>query len=146
MKVRSAEPRDFDAVTALLELLGRNPVTDATRDRCREVFAAQVSDPAADHLVAEDDGGEIVGFCSLHFRNRLNHTTPQAWVPDLIVREHVRRSGVGRALLEHAERRAIERGCWDLTRESAYHRQEAHRFYAAFGMRDGGKYFHKLLT
>jgi GNAT superfamily N-acetyltransferase len=145
MKVRSAEPRDFDAVTALLELLGRKEVTDETRDRCREVYAAQISDPTADHLVAENDDGEVVGFCSLHFRNRLNHPTPQAWVPDLIVADALRRTGIGRALLEHAERRAIERGCWGLTLESAHHRREAHRFYADFGMRDAGLYFHKLL-
>jgi GNAT superfamily N-acetyltransferase len=145
MKVRSAEPRDFEAVTALLEVLGRKQVTDETRDRCREVYAAQVSDPTADHLVAENDDGEIVGFCSLHFRNRLNHTTPQAWVPDLIVAEGLRRTGIGQALLGHAEQRAIERGCWDITLESAHHRREAHRFYGDFGMRDAGLYFHKLL-
>lgn len=145
MKIRSAEPQDFDAVTGLLEALGRNPVTDETRDRCREVYASQVSDPTADHLVAEDDEGEVVGFCSLHFRNRLNHTTPQAWVPDLIVRESLRGTGVGKALLERAEQRAIERGCWEITLESAHHRQEAHRFYGAFGMRDAGKFFRKLL-
>jgi len=145
MKVRSAEPRDFDAITELLEKLGRNSVTDQTRDRCREIYAAQLSDPAADHLVAEDDEGEVVGFCSLHFRKRLNYTTPEAWVPDLIVSEGLRRTGIGKALLEHAERRAIERGCWGLSLESAYHRVEAHRFYAAFGMRDAGKSFHKLL-
>jgi GNAT superfamily N-acetyltransferase len=145
MKVRSAEPRDFDAVTELLEKLGRKEVTDSTRDRCREIYAAQVSDPAVDHLVAVDDDGEVVGFCSLHFRKRLNYTTPEAWVPDLIVSETVRRKGIGKALLEHAENRAIERGCWALSLESAYHRVEAHRFYAAFGMRDAAKAFHKLL-
>ena len=145
MKVRSAEPRDFEAVTTLLELLGRKEVTDETRDRCREIYAAQVSDPTADHLVAEDDGGEIVGFCSLHFRKRLNYTTPEAWVPDLVVSEKLRRTGIGKALLEHAEHRAIERNCWALSLESAHHRVEAHRFYAAFGMRDMGKSFRKLL-
>jgi GNAT superfamily N-acetyltransferase len=145
MKVRSAEPRDFDAVTALLELLGREQVTAVTRDRCREIYAAQISDPTADHLVAENDDGEIVGFCSLHFRNRLNHPTPQAWVPDLIVADPLRGTGIGKALLEHAERRAIERGCWEITLESAHHRREAHRFYAGFGMRDAGLFFRKLL-
>jgi GNAT superfamily N-acetyltransferase len=145
MRVRSAEPRDFDAVTSLLEELGRNVVTDATRDRCREIYAAQVSEPGSDHLVAESEDGEIVGFCSLHFRNRLNHPTPQAWVPDLIVRDALRRTGIGKALLEHAERRAIERGCWEITLESAHHRREAHRFYADFGMRDAGLFFRKLL-
>ena len=145
MNVRSAEPRDFDAVTLLLEELGRATVTDETRDRCREIYAAQVSDPGCDHLVVENDEGEIVGFCSLHFRNRLNHSTPQAWVPDLIVSDPLRGSGIGKALLEHAESRAIERGCWEITLESAHHRREAHRFYAGFGMRDAGLFFRKLL-
>jgi GNAT superfamily N-acetyltransferase len=145
MNVRSAEPRDFDAVVLLLEELGRATVTDETRDRCREIYAAQVSDTGSDHLVAENETGEIVGFCSLHFRNRLNHSTPQAWVPDLIVTEKLRGGGVGKALLDHAEQRAIERGCWEITLESAHHRREAHRFYADFGMRDAGLFFRKLL-
>ena len=145
MRIRSAEPRDFDQVTDLLERLGRATVTDATRDRCREIYASQVSDPAADHLVAEGDDGTLVGFRSLHFRKRLNHATPQAWVPDLYVSEHARRRGVARALLEHAENRAIERGCWEITLESAYQRVEAHKLYDAFGMRDAGKFFRKLL-
>jgi GNAT superfamily N-acetyltransferase len=145
MKVRSAEPRDFEAVTLLLEALGRNAVTPDTRDRCREIYAAQVSDPTADHLVAENDEGEVVGFCSLHFRKRLNYTTPEAWVPDLIVSEKLRGTGIGTALLFQAEQRAIDRKCWSLSLESAHHRVEAHRFYASFGMRDMGKAFRKLL-
>jgi GNAT superfamily N-acetyltransferase len=145
MNVRDAEPQDFDVVTELLELLGRAVVTDATRDRCREIYAAQVSDPTAKHFVAENDAGEVVGFCSLHFRNRLNHTTAQAWIPDLFVRESARRQGVARALLEAAERAALDRDCWDLTLESGYQRTEAHLVYTNFGMRDAGKYFRKLL-
>jgi GNAT superfamily N-acetyltransferase len=145
MRVRDAEPQDFDAVTHLLELLGRAEVTDATRDRCREIYAGQMSDPAAKHLIAENGDGEVVGFCSLHFRNRLNHATAQAWIPDLFVLDSARRQGVARALLEEAEGAAIERGCWDLTLESAYQRTEAHLLYANFGMRDAGKYFRKLL-
>jgi GNAT superfamily N-acetyltransferase len=145
MKIRAAEPQDFDAVTGLLELLGRAEVTDATRDRCREIYASQISDPGVHHLVAEDEDGSVVGFCSLHFRNRLNYPTAQAWIPDLFVSESARRRGIGRALLLEAEERALDRGCWDLTLESAYHRTEAHQLYTSFGMRDGGKYFRKLL-
>ena len=52
------------------------------------------------------------------FRERLNRTTDQAWVPDLIVRETRRSGGVGLALLERAYDIARERGCWELTLES----------------------------
>ncbi len=145
MRVRAARRGDFEAVTALLEALGRPAVTDATREDCRALFENQVIDPDAHHLVAEDDAGALVGFCSLHFRERLNRPTPEAWVPDLIVAEHARRAGVGRALLEEAERRARERGCWGLALESAYRRAEAHHLYRRLRMRDLGKSFHKSL-
>ena len=144
MTVRTADHGDFDVVTALLEELGRAEVTDETRDACREIFESHVADGDAAHLVAEDDG-VVVGFCSLHFRDRLNFPTPDAWVPDLIVTEAARRRGAARALLEEAERRARVRGCWQLTLESAHFRKEAHQLYRAVGMEDLGLSFHKPL-
>jgi hypothetical protein len=85
VKVRPASRSDFDAVTSLLEVLGRPAVTDATREDCRAVFEEQVVDPNAHHIVAEDEEGNVVAFCSLHFRERLNWPSFEAWVPDLVV-------------------------------------------------------------
>jgi GNAT superfamily N-acetyltransferase len=144
VSVRPASEEDFGTVTALLEELGRAEVTDATRDECRRIFAAHLDDPSASHLVAAD-GEAVIGFCSLHFRDRLNFPTPDAWVPDLIVTAHARRRGAARALLREAERLAYERGCWRLTLESGYERVEAHRLYEAVDMEDAGKYFQKFL-
>ena len=87
----------------------------------------------------------MIAFCSLHFRDRLNYPTPDAWIPDLVVAEEARRRGAGRALLEEAERLARERECWALTLESGYQRTEAHQLYLAYGMEDLGKYFRKSL-
>jgi GNAT superfamily N-acetyltransferase len=145
VRVRLADHGDFDAVTTLLEELGRAEVTDDTREACRATFEAHVADGDASHLVAEDDEGGVVAFCSLHFRERLNYRTPDAWVPDLIVTESARRLGAGRMLLEEAERRAVVRGCWQLTLESAHFRTEAHQLYRAVGMQDAGLYFRKAL-
>jgi GNAT superfamily N-acetyltransferase len=143
--VRPASRADFEAVTALLEVLGRPTVTDATRADCRAVFEDEVVDPDAHHIVAEDEVGTVVGFCSLHFRERLNWSTREAWVPDLIVAEEARRNGVGAALLEEVERRARARDCHAITLESGYQRAEAHHLYRRFQMRDQGKQFYKPL-
>ncbi len=145
MKVRAAEPADFEAVTALLELLGRARVTDATRDECRALFELQLADPQADHLLVDEGAAGPLGFCSLHYRPRLNFATPEAWVPDLIVAEEARGRGAGLALLEEAERRARARGCHRLTLESGHEREAAHRLYLRFGMDDSGKFFQKRL-
>jgi GNAT superfamily N-acetyltransferase len=145
VRVRPAAREDFDSVTALLEELGRARVTDDTRRACQAVFDRHLADDRAAHLVAEGEDGAVLGFCSLHFRDRLNFTTPDAWVPDLIVPKWARGRGAARALLEEAERLARERGCWQLTLESGHKRAEAHLLYAAFGMVDSGKQFTKLL-
>jgi len=145
VKARAASRADFEAVTALLELLGRPKVTDATREDCRAVFEEQVVDPNAHHIVAEEEGGSVVGFCAVHFRERLNHPTDEAWVPDLIVAEGARRRGIGAALLDEVERRARARECHAIALESGYQRAEAHHLYRTFHMRDTGKQFYKPL-
>jgi GNAT superfamily N-acetyltransferase len=145
VKVRAARRDDFEAVTALLEELGRPLVPHAVEDDCRAVYEAQILDPDTHHIVVEGPSG-LVAFASLHFRSRLNHPTEDAWVPDLIVTESARRQGIGRMLLEEAERRATERGCHGMTLESGYRRAEAHHMYRQFGMRDDGKYFVKALN
>jgi GNAT superfamily N-acetyltransferase len=144
MNIRAARRDDFDAVTRLLEELGRPTVTQETEADCRAIWDDQVVDPNVHHLVAEDDGG-VVAFCSLHFRTRLNWATEEAWIPDLIVTDRARRAGLGLAILEEAQRRAHDRGCHALALESGYNRAEAHHLYRTFKMRDAGKEFWKDL-
>jgi GNAT superfamily N-acetyltransferase len=142
--VRRAEARDFGRATELLEELGRVRVTPDTRAAAQAIFEAHVASADANHLVAEIDG-EVVGFSSLHFRDRLNHPTPDGWIPDLIVAASARRRGVARALLTEAERICRERGCWSLTLESGFQREEAHVLYEEYGMERMGFYFGKRL-
>ncbi len=137
--VRVAGPDDFDAVTTLLEELGRPVVTD--REACRAVYERDLADADTEHLLAEDDQGNPIGFCSLHFRRRLNHTTLEAWVPDLLVTEAARSKKAGHTLLSEAERRARERGCHWFALESAHWRKDAHRFYLNYGLGDVGLSF-----
>ena len=145
MRIRAARRDDFEAVTGLLEELGRPRVLGESReDECRAVYDEQIVDPDTHHIVAEDDTG-VVAFCSLHFRPRLNHPSQEAWIPDLIVTERARRAGIGQALLDEAERRARERGCHFLALESGYQRAEAHHLYRMSRMRDVGKSFVKDL-
>ncbi|MFL5843177.1 MAG: GNAT family N-acetyltransferase [Solirubrobacteraceae bacterium] len=146
MPVRPVTAEDFGAVSALLAELGRPAVDPETSDGSRAAFLADLADDGADHLLAVDEEGAPVGFVSLHYRRRLNHATPEAWIPDLIVSERARGTGTGRALLTEAERRARERGCHRLALESGYTRERAHAVYLAAGMTDGGKYFTKDLA
>lgn len=145
MRVRAARGDDFERVAALLELAGRPPLTGATHDDALAIYERQVHDPDSHHVVAEDEHGRVVGFCGLHFRRRLNQTTEEAWVPELFVLEGARGHGVGRALLDEAERRARERDCHALVIESGYRDAEGHALYRSRRMRDVGKQFRRAL-
>jgi GNAT superfamily N-acetyltransferase len=146
VRVRAARGDDFARVAGLLELAGRPPLDGAVRDDAAAIYERQVHDPDSHHLVAEDEGGRVVGFCGLHFRRRLNRATEEAWVPELFVLEAARSQGIGRALLDEAERRARDRGCHALVLESGYRDAEGHALYRGHGMRDVGKHFSADLT
>ena len=146
MRVRAARGGDFDRVAALLELYGRPALDDTTREDAKAIYERQVFDPDTHHLVAEDNRGRVVAFCAVHFRDRLNHTTQEAFVPELFVLESVRDSGVGRSLLAEAERRARDRGCHALAIDSLYREAEAHLLLRKLRFRDEGKAFRKNLA
>ncbi len=135
-EVRPAGPGDAPAIFALMGALGR-PAADPPSPAQRAVLERHLADPACTLLVAER-AGRVVGAMSLWFRDRLNHPTPEAWIPDLVVERGARRGGVATALLDAAEARARERGCHLLRLESGHARSEAHALYAARGFTDGG--------
>jgi ribosomal protein S18 acetylase RimI-like enzyme len=145
LRVRPATAEDFPAVAALLEDLGR-PKVLGTPDEAshRSTFDSLLRSPDLFGLVAEDEG-VVVGFIDVYFVPRLNFSSPQAWVPDLIVSETARSRGVGAALLREAEALARERGAFALTLESANWRTRAHSFYERQGMLQSGKAFVKPL-
>lgn len=146
MHVRDATAEDWPAVAALLAELGRPDVRGGDDEREHErAFAAYLERAGTVALVA-DDGGEIVGFVDLELRQRLNFLTPQAWIPDLVVAERARGRGVGRALLDEAERWARAAGCWGMTLESASWRTGSHAFYERVGWTDSGKSFTRPLA
>jgi GNAT superfamily N-acetyltransferase len=144
MTVRSAQETDFVRVAELLEALGRPRIAHDGYARARQLYLDQLADPNAAHLVVVD-GGVVVGFCSLHFRTRLNRAAPQAWIPDLFVDPASRGRGAAKTLLIAAEKEARDRGCYELALESSYDRSEAHLLYSAAGMQDAGKFFRKAL-
>ncbi len=142
--VRRAAPDDFLRVAALLAELGRPRLTLDATDKAQAVYERHIAEANTASMVAEIDG-EIVGFLSLVFRERLNCVHPQAWIPDLIVTEAARGGGVAKALLQAASESARAFGCDRVTLESGYARAVAHQVYGAAGMNNSGYFFEKAL-
>jgi ribosomal protein S18 acetylase RimI-like enzyme len=144
--IRDARPEDFEAVSALLEELGR-PKTLGTPDEpvLRGHYEEWLRDSDRFIFVAEEDGA-VIGMVDMAVIGRPNFVQPHAWVPDLIVTEKVRSRGVGAALLGRAEEVARELGAFSMGLESAHWRTRAHDFYVQQGMADVAKHFNKVFV
>jgi GNAT superfamily N-acetyltransferase len=143
--VRAARVEDWPAVASLLAQLGRPDVrgqADEPEHRARFDRYLQREDAYA--LVAQRKN-RVAGFVNLEIRPRLNHATPDGWIPELIVADGERGAGIGGSLLHRAEHLARERGCWSIMLESANWRRDAHRFYLREGWMDAAKSFYKAL-
>ena len=144
VRVRHARAEDADAVLALLAELGRPAVAPDPAPQ-RAVLLAHLDHPDGTLFVAEEDG-EVVGCASLWIRPRLNWTTPEAWLPDLVVTASRRRRGAARALVDACAAEGRRRGCHALKLESGHERADAHALYEALGFEDFGRAYRLRLA
>jgi GNAT superfamily N-acetyltransferase len=83
-------------------------------------------------LLAENDD-QIVALMDLTFRDTFFHGGRTMVIEDLVVDERLRRRGIGRQLVRHAERIAREHGCRAIEVSSSLHRTDAHGFWTSLG-------------
>jgi GNAT superfamily N-acetyltransferase len=96
---------------------------------------------SVDRIMSGDDGefllgaldGEPVGVCQLRFRWSVWKSAEDCWLEDLFVREEARRSGLGRALVEAALKRARKRGCKRIELDVNEDNDAARALYEACG-------------
>jgi GNAT superfamily N-acetyltransferase len=103
-----------------------------TREQVAERFSAASQDKNFALIVAELPSGELAGFMELVVE-RLIDAEPRVDVAGLVVSETCRGIGIGRTLMEHAEKWAAERGCRIVHLRSNLKRVGAHAFYERLG-------------
>ena len=89
------------------------------------------------------DGDTIVGVETVHIRYTLNHDAPLGQITMLVIDEHHRGTGAGRALVAAAEAWVRSRGCDRIIVNTALHRAGAHAFYEKLGFTHGGRRYGK---
>ena len=129
IEVRPAAPDDADGITASLAALGYGTPVSFVRENVAAL--ARSADDAI--LVAEDPIEGVVGVVTLHVLPLFHQPGNLARVTALAVRAGHQGKGVGRALMEAAERWAWERGAVRIEITSGDHRREAHAFYKKAG-------------
>jgi GNAT superfamily N-acetyltransferase len=137
---RDATRHDAVALARLCTQLGHPAAAD---DMPRRV-AGLAADWNACAIVAESSQlADLVALATVHIRTTLNHAAPLAQLTLLVVDERVRGTGVGRAIVEEAERWARARGCKRLIVTTALRRTDAHAFYERIGFTHTGRRYAK---
>lgn len=127
--IRPATPADSGAIAALYTALGYPSSGAEMQARLGRV----ITDPAHAVLVAELTGSrEVAGAVHVGLYPILESDNA-AQILGVVVAESHQRHGIGRALMERAERWARERHCTTVFLRTNVLRTDAHSFYARLG-------------
>jgi GNAT superfamily N-acetyltransferase len=127
--IRPAAPGDAQQIARLLTELGY-PQTAADQRPRLERWAA---DPHGRVLVAPGGAGDLAGVVALSVVPYLEREGAIGRIVALVVDARVRGRGVGRALIDAAQREAELLGCVTLEVNTQRHRDEARAFYRRLG-------------
>ena len=111
--LRAATERDVPAILALIQALAEyERMRDdcvATETRLRETLFGAA--PKAEVMLAETAEGAVAGFALFCSNYSTFLAQPGIWLEDLFVRPEHRGHGIGKQLLAHLARLAVERDC-----------------------------------
>jgi GNAT superfamily N-acetyltransferase len=127
-KVRAAIDADAAPIAALSRELGYPAETKTIRERIARILARD--DQRL--LVAEGEGGEVLGWLQAHSSDILESGF-RVEIIGMVVSEKMRRKGVGRGLVARAETWATEISAGTIVVRSNSKRVESHLFYPALG-------------
>jgi ribosomal protein S18 acetylase RimI-like enzyme len=133
--LRAAEPRDIPAIVGLIGELAEFEKLTHLLQVTPETLAPHLfgPKPVAESWVAELPSGEIVAFalCFTNFSTFL--AKPGLYLEDLYVKPAHRSLGIGKAMLTHLARTAVERDCGRFEWSVLDWNENAIRFYEKMG-------------
>ena len=116
MTIRDARPSDLDAIVSLIRALAafENMTEEVVLDPLDLQASLFGAEPAAQVLVSEGPGGQVVGM-ALYFRTFSTFLgRPGIWLEDLFVQPEHRGEGRGLALLKELRTRSPGRVEWSV--------------------------------
>ena len=138
-EIRDARPEDAGQIAVLMSDLGHMMDVEEVRDRIESLQRDDLP-----QLIAAV-GDRVVGLCGLHTMTTVHRPRPVGRITILEIAEELRGCGIGRALVDEAERRLRQAGCGLLEVTSNERLTEAHAFYRHIGFEYTSKRFAKSL-
>ena len=143
--IRNASEKDILNLLQLLYDLGRpKPREDNDVDTFENLLRKYFTDSDKKILVAELDD-QVVGMVSMIFLPRLNRSTLEMYIPELIVFEKYQNHGIGEKLIFACIDIAKEKKCHRIRLESGNQRKDSHEFYRHLGFEQSALSFTKNL-
>jgi len=136
--IRSAKVEDSPQIAVLLAQLGYPSESEVLREKI-----SLLSSGSADRIWVAEFQGKVVGLLVFHLTPLLQVPESLGRITALVVEEKFREKGIGRQLVETAERWAWERDCTRIELTSGEHRAQAHHFYLDLGYALEAKRFTK---
>lgn len=138
-KIRTARFEDAAELARLFTELGHPTTEEEIRLRWN---AWEASGNIG--IVVEGEAGELLGAATLHQTIVLHRPKPIGRISALIVDSRCRGAGIGRALVDAAERMFTKAGCGMVEITSNMRRTDAHAFYQRLGYELTSARFMKL--
>jgi GNAT superfamily N-acetyltransferase len=125
--LRPATPRDAERIAALFTDEGYPSGPSDIVERLARF------DSEHSRVIVADNGGQVLGFVAIHALPRFEHTDRIIRIMALVVDAGERGRGIGRLLMEEAERlgRDLDAAFAEVT--AGHHRPDAHHLYEELG-------------
>jgi GNAT superfamily N-acetyltransferase len=138
-KLRDAKPADSKVLVKLIKFLGHEIDERSVRKNIAKL--AKIGEAP---LVATLDK-KLVGLCGIHKTVTMHRPAPVGRITIIVVAEDAQDHGIGRMLVEEAERRLRKAGCQIVEVTSNDRRTAAHAFYRHMGYERTSMRFMKKL-
>jgi N-acetylglutamate synthase-like GNAT family acetyltransferase len=139
--MRNAEPGDVKELCILMDEMSHTAISaDDMLERLQ-----MIGDSRIDSLFVCEDEKEIAGLLGFRIRENLEEKSRFGEISAIVVNRKRKRRGVGRFMMDYAEKLARENNCKGMWLVSGFPREgEAHRFYQQLGFQATGYRFVKL--
>jgi aminoglycoside 6'-N-acetyltransferase I len=139
-RVRPVDRRDAAAWLRLRQALWPESSKDEHGEEIEQFFSGRSREPLA-VLIADDQTGQQVGIAELSIRPCAEgcRTNRVAYLEGWFVTPEARRQGVGRVLVESAEKWARAQGCKELASDTQEDNVASIAAHRAIGFTDAGR-------
>ncbi len=141
IQIKKAETKDLPYILRLLYELGRpRPKSDTEANIFETIIKQHITDFEKEIFLAKKEN-KVVGLVVINLLTRVNRTTSELYIPELIVQEDYRNLGVGKKLITKCIEFAKKNNCFRLRLESGIGRKDSHKFYKKIGFKQSALTF-----